>query len=230
MKMMTRRQALQATGLGLASLVLGNVGQAQAGGPFTLPELPYAYDALAPKIDKETMTIHHDRHHKAYVDNLNAAVAGHADLAKMSIDAILRNIDKVPQEIRQRVINNGGGHYNHTMFWQIMGPGGARQPQGNLAQAINSTFGNFDKFKGAFKQACLDRFGSGWGWLVKSADGKLSIISTANQDCPLMTGQMPILGCDVWEHAYYIGYRNRRPDYIDAWWDVVNWTAVGQRF
>jgi Fe-Mn family superoxide dismutase len=174
------------------------------------------------------MEIHHGRHHKAYVDNLNAALQGHEALLSKPIDQLMREINSVPQEIRQKVINNGGGHANHTMFWEIMAASGGA-PSGNLAAALNSTFGSFDNFKAKLKEAALGRFGSGWAWLVADG-GKLSITSTANQDTPLMTGQTPILGVDVWEHAYYLRYQNKRADYVDAWWKVVNWNAIGQRF
>jgi Fe-Mn family superoxide dismutase len=197
--------------------------------PYTLPPLPYPPDALEKAIDKLTMEIHHGKHHKAYVDNLNAALAGHANLEAKPIEQLMREINSVPEAIRQKVINNGGGHANHTMFWEIMGPSGGGEPTGALAEAIKSTFGDFASFKAKIKEAGLGRFGSGWSWLVVSG-GKLAIESTANQDSPLMSGKTPILGVDVWEHAYYLRYQNRRPDYIDAWWNVVNWNAVGARF
>ena len=197
--------------------------------PFTLPPLPYPPDALEVAIDKMTMEIHHGKHHKAYVDNLNAALAGHADLEAKPIEQLLREIGSVPENIRQKVINNGGGHANHAMFWQIMGPGGGGEPTGPLAEAIKSTFTDLATFKAKIKEAGLGRFGSGWSWLLVSG-GKLAIESTANQDSPLMTGKTPILGVDVWEHAYYLRYQNRRADYIDAWWNVVNWNAVATRF
>jgi Fe-Mn family superoxide dismutase len=197
--------------------------------PYTLPPLPYPADALEPSIDKMTMEIHHGKHHKAYVDNLNAAIAGNAALEAKPIEQLLAEIQSVPEAIRQKVINNGGGHANHTMFWEIMGPNAGGEPTGPLAEAIRSTFGDFNSFKGKIKEAGLGRFGSGWSWLVGSG-GKLEIISTANQDNPLMQGKKPILGVDVWEHAYYLRYQNRRADYLDAWWNVVNWNAVAQRF
>jgi Fe-Mn family superoxide dismutase len=197
---------------------------------YTLPALPYPPDALEAAIDKMTMEIHHGKHHKAYVDNLNAALAGHAALESKPIEQLLREVQSVPADIRQKVINNGGGHANHTMFWEIMGPGGGGDPTGPLAEAIKSTFGDFNSFKGKIKEAGLGRFGSGWSWLVVGPDRKLAIESTANQDSPLMQGKTPILGVDVWEHAYYLRYQNRRGDYLDAWWKVVNWNAVGQRF
>jgi Fe-Mn family superoxide dismutase len=196
---------------------------------YTLPPLPYPADALEKAIDKMTMEIHHGRHHKAYVDNLNAALEGQAALASKPIEQLMREINQVPEAIRQKVINNGGGHANHTMFWEIMGPHGGGEPTGPLAEAIKSTFTDFGNFKAKIKEAALARFGSGWAWLIKSG-GKLQILSTANQDSPLMQGQAPILGVDVWEHAYYLRYQNKRPDYVDAWWSVVNWNAVAKRF
>jgi Fe-Mn family superoxide dismutase len=195
---------------------------------FTLPALPYPSDALEAAIDKMTMEIHHGKHHKAYVDNLNAALQGQPNLEAKPIDQLMREINSVPEAIRQKVINNGGGHANHTMLWEIMGPVGG-EPTGNLGEAIKSTFGDFASFKAKIKEAGLARFGSGWAWLISSG-GKLQIISTANQDSPLMQNQVPILGVDVWEHAYYLRYQNRRADYLDAWWKVVNWSAVGTRF
>lgn len=197
---------------------------------FSLPPLPYAYDALEPHIDKETMTIHHDKHHAAYVNNLNAALEGKADLASKSIEELISNLDVVPEDIRTAVRNNGGGHANHTLFWEIMTPGGAKEPQGELADAINSAFGSFDEFKKKFNDAGAKRFGSGWAWLVKTKDGKLDVVSTANQDNPLMEGHQPIFGNDVWEHAYYLKYQNRRPDYLAAWWNVINFDKVAEQF
>jgi Fe-Mn family superoxide dismutase len=196
---------------------------------FTLPPLPYPSDALEAAIDKMTMEIHHGKHHKAYVDNLNAALEGQAALQSKSIEQLLREINSVPEAIRQKVINNGGGHANHSMFWEIMGPHGGGEPTGPLADALRSTFGDFASFKGKIKELGLARFGSGWAWLIMDK-GKLAVLSTANQDSPYMNGQAPILGVDVWEHAYYLRYQNRRADYLDAWWKVVNWNAVGQRF
>jgi Fe-Mn family superoxide dismutase len=197
--------------------------------PFTLPNLPYAPDALEPSIDKMTMEIHHGRHHKAYVDNVNKALEGQTALQNLSIDQLLRQINSVPQAIRQAVTNNGGGHANHSMFWVIMGPGAGGNPSGPLADAINTAFGDLSTFKTKLKEAATGRFGSGWGWLVY-ADGKLQIVSTPNQDSPYMNNQAPVMGIDVWEHAYYLKYQNKRADYIDAWWNVVNWGAVGERF
>jgi Fe-Mn family superoxide dismutase len=196
---------------------------------YTLPPLPYPADALEPYIDKMTMEIHHGRHHKAYVDNLNKALEGHAELAKLPIDQLMREIGKVPENIRQAVINNGGGHANHSMFWEIMAKDAGGRPSGPLADDINAAFKDFASFQAQLKQAALTRFGSGWAWLLLS-DGKLQIVSGANQDSPFMKEQVPILGIDVWEHAYYLKYQNKRADYVDAWWNVVNWAAVGERF
>jgi len=176
-----------------------------------------------------TMEIHHGRHHKAYVDNLNAALANHPGLQSKPIEQLLREINSVPEADRQKVINNGGGHANHTMFWEIMGPGAGGMPTGSLAEAIHSTFTDFSNFKTKLKESALARFGSGWAWLVQSG-GKLQILSTANQDSPFMTGAYPVLGIDVWEHAYYLKYQNKRADYVDAWWNTVNWAAIGKRF
>ncbi len=196
---------------------------------FTLPNLPYPTNALEPYIDTLTMEIHHGRHHKTYVDNLNKALEGQAALQSKSIEEILHQIGQVPENIRQAVINNGGGHANHSMFWQIMGSGGGGKPSGPLADDIARIFGDFAAFQAQLKQAGLGRFGSGWAWLVL-ADGNLKVLSTPNQDSPLMHNQLPILGVDVWEHAYYLKYQNKRPDYIDAWWNTVNWNAVAQRY
>ena len=196
---------------------------------FTLPNLPYAANALEPSIDAKTMEIHHGRHHKAYVDNANKALEGQAALASKPVEQLLREISKVPDSIRQALINNAGGHANHSMFWDIMGPGGGGKPSGPLADDIAKTFGDFAGFQAQIKQAGVSRFGSGWAWLVL-AGGKLQVLSTANQDSPYMNGQTPILGVDVWEHAYYLKYQNKRADYLDAWWNVVNWNAVGKRY
>jgi Fe-Mn family superoxide dismutase len=197
---------------------------------FTLPPLPYDYSALEPHIDTQTMQIHHDKHHAAYVNNLNAALESNADLQNATIEEILNNIKDVPESIRQAVINNGGGHANHTMFWEIMGPNGGGEPGGALGQAINTAFGDFNSLKAKINDAGVKRFGSGWSWLVMGQDGKLQVISTANQDSPYLQGLTPILGVDVWEHAYYLKYQNRRPDYLNAWWNTVNWDAVAKRF
>jgi Fe-Mn family superoxide dismutase len=194
----------------------------------TLPPLPYSSDALEPHIDKQTMEIHHGKHHNAYVTNLNAAVDKHPELASKTAEDLIRNLNGVPEDIRTAVRNNGGGHVNHTMFWQIMGPNAGGAPTGAIADAINAAFGGFDKFKEEFKKAAVGRFGSGWAWVVNNA-GKLAIESTANQDNPMMDGKKPVFGIDVWEHAYYLKYQNRRPDYIDAWWNVVNWNEINKR-
>ena len=197
---------------------------------FTLPALPYANDALEPHIDAKTMEIHHDKHHQAYVNNLNAAIEKAPELQGKSLDDLMRGINSVPESVRTAVRNNGGGHWNHSLFWQIMGPGKGGEPGGKLADAIKSAFGDFSKFKEQFAAAGAGRFGSGWAWLINDG-GKLSIISTPNQDNPIMDGKpAPILGLDVWEHAYYLKYQNKRPDYISAWWNVVNWDAVADRF
>ena len=201
---------------------------------FELPPLPFGYDALEPTIDKETMTLHHDKHHAAYVNNLNTAVEG-TNFANMSIDELVRNINMVPDDKRMAVRNNGGGHYNHSMFWQIMKPGGGGAPTGEIAQAINDAFGSFDALKDAFNKAGAGRFGSGWAWVIVGSDGKLAVTSTPNQDNPLMSGIVettgyPVFGNDVWEHAYYLKYNNRRPDYLAAWWDVINWDEVNKRY
>jgi len=198
--------------------------------PFTLPPLPYAYDALKPHIDERTMQIHHDKHHAGYVNNLNAALESHPQLAAKSLEALLGNLSAVPEAIRTAVRNNGGGHANHSLFWGIMMPGGAKAPDGRLADAITKAFGGFDEMKAAFGKAALTRFGSGWAWLCVDASGKLTVESTPNQDTPLMEGRTPVLGCDVWEHAYYLHYQNRRADYVAAWWNVVNWTEVAKRY
>ena len=195
---------------------------------YTLPSLPYATNTLEPYIDALTMEIHHGRHHKAYVDNLNKALEGQTALQSKNVVDLLREINKVPENIRTAVRNNGGGHANHSMFWEIMAKGGG-EPTGPLGDDIKKTFGDFAAFKGKIKEAALGRFGSGWAWLVL-AGGKLQVLSTANQDSPYMDGQSPILGIDVWEHAYYLKYQNKRPDYVDAWWNVVNWNAVAKRY
>jgi superoxide dismutase, Fe-Mn family len=197
---------------------------------FTLPPLPYDYSALEPHIDTQTMQIHHDKHHAAYVNNLNAALESHPNIASQSIEDILRNINDVPEAARQAVINNGGGHANHTLFWEIMGPNGGGEPSGALADAISKAFGNFTDFKAKINDAGVKRFGSGWAWLVADKGGALQVISTANQDSPLMQGHTPILGVDVWEHAYYLKYQNLRPKYLETWWNTVNWAEVAKRF
>ena len=194
-----------------------------------VPALPYDYNALEPHIDEQTMRIHHDKHHAAYVTNLNAALEKHPDLQNKSIEDLLKGINSVPEEIRTAVRNNGGGHANHAMFWDIMGPKGGGAPTGAIGEAITSTFGGFDAFKEQMNEAGATRFGSGWAWLV-DAGGKLSVESSANQDSPIMEGKKPLIGIDVWEHAYYLKYQNKRPDYLAAWWNVINWDAVNKRF
>jgi superoxide dismutase, Fe-Mn family len=194
----------------------------------TLPPLPYPTDALEPHIDKQTMEIHHGKHHQAYVTNLNAALEKHPELGSKSVEDLIKDLSAVPEDIRTAVRNNGGGHVNHTMFWEIMGPNGGGAPTGAVADAITSSFGSFDKLKEELKKAGVARFGSGWAWVIDNG-GKLTIESTANQDSPLMEGKKPILGVDVWEHAYYLKYQNRRPDYLEAWWNTVNWAAVNKR-
>ncbi|HWJ16780.1 MAG TPA: superoxide dismutase [Gemmatimonadaceae bacterium] len=196
---------------------------------FTLPALPYAYDALEPHIDARTMEIHHTKHHQAYVNNLNAAIEKAPELQGKSLDDLMRSVNSVPEAVRTAVRNNGGGHWNHSVFWELMAPGKGGEPTGGLADAIKQAFGDFSKFKEQFTAAATGRFGSGWAWLVNDG-GKLSITSTPNQDNPLMDGKRGILGLDVWEHAYYLKYQNRRPEYITAWWNVVNWDAVASRF
>ncbi len=200
-----------------------------------LPELPYAHDALEPHIDQRTMEIHHGKHHNAYVANVNKALEGHDDLAALSIEDLVSDLSAVPEAIRGAVRNNGGGHANHSLFWSVMGPGASGSPEGDLAGAIDSAFGSFDAFQESFAKAAATRFGSGWAWLCCSADGSLCVCSTPNQDSPLMRGVAdcpgtPILGLDVWEHAYYLNYQNRRPDYVTAFWNVVDWSKVAARY
>ena len=196
---------------------------------FTLPPLPYDFAALEPHIDARTMEIHHGKHHQTYVNNLNAAIEKAPDLASKSLDDLMRTVNKLPEAVRTPIRNNGGGHWNHSMFWQIMAPKTGGEPGGNLGAAIKTAFGDFAKFREQFSAAGVGRFGSGWAWLINTG-GKLSIISTPNQDNPLMEGQKAIMGLDVWEHAYYLKYQNRRPDYIQAWWNVVNWKEVEKRY
>ncbi|GEL66255.1 superoxide dismutase [Marinilactibacillus psychrotolerans] len=196
---------------------------------YTLPELPYAYDALAPHIDEETMRIHHDKHHAAYVTKVNAALENHPELAQLSINELMQKLDSVPEDIKTAVQNNGGGHANHSLFWEILSPNGGGKPSGELAAAIDETFGSFDEFKEKFSATGAGRFGSGWAWLVVT-DGKLEVIDTLNQDSPLSLGKTPLLGLDVWEHAYYLNYQNKRPEYISAFWNVVNWDEVAKRY
>jgi superoxide dismutase, Fe-Mn family len=203
---------------------------------YELPKLPYDYNALEPHIDARTMEIHYTKHHQAYVTNLNNAIKGKADLEGKSVEDLIRDLNSVPEDIRTAVRNNGGGHANHSFFWKIMGPKAGGEPKGKLADDIKSTFGGFDQFKEKFADAGVKRFGSGWAWLIKNKSGKLEIVSTANQDSPLMGKAIvgaegtPVLGVDVWEHAYYLNYQNRRPDYIKAWWNVVNWDAVAKNY
>jgi Fe-Mn family superoxide dismutase len=235
MHTLTRRQLLQAAGAGAAALALAHLSPlsifAEVDEPgFKLPPLPYDYDALKVSIDEETMKIHHDKHHQAYITNLNAALKDNPDYFKKSIEEILMDIDKVPDKIKQAVINNGGGHANHSFFWKIMSPKGGGQPDGALAKGIDAAFGSFDKFQAAVNDAGLKQFGSGWAWLVSDNKGKLEVISTANQDSPLMKGQTPIIGVDVWEHAYYLRYKNVRKDYLEAWWKVVNWKEAADHY
>jgi superoxide dismutase, Fe-Mn family len=195
---------------------------------YEVPDLPYDYGALEPHIDEQTMRVHHDKHHQAYVDKANAALEG-TDWADKDVDEVLRNLSSLPDDIQTPVRNNAGGHSNHTFFWQIMSPDGGGEPEGDLRAAIDDAFGGLDAFKDELKNAGVNRFGSGWAWLVRDGSG-LAVVSTANQDSPISDGQTPLLGIDVWEHAYYLKYQNRRPDYIDAWWNVVNWAEVASRF
>lgn len=240
-----RRQFMQMAGAGTVALCASRLTEAlgqqttenKAKGenrmPHTLPNLPYDFNALEPYIDEQTMKIHHGKHHQAYINNLNAALEKHPDLASKSVQDLLAAIKSVPEDIRQAVINNGGGHYNHSLFWPLMAPksaGGGGEPAGQIAEAIKSTFGGFGNFKETFTKAATTRFGSGWAWLSLDPSGKLVVHSTANQDSPVMDGYKPILGLDVWEHAYYLKYQNRRPEYIDAWWNVVNWKQVEENF
>lgn len=237
--MMTRRQAIKTGALASAALAAlpGAIAQinpaapasAAASGPFTVPPLPYAYDALEPYIDARTMEIHHDKHHAAYVANLNKAVAEFPDVAKMSAEEMLRNLNAVPEKIRTAVRNNGGGHFNHSLFWQMLKEDGG-EPTGPLAKAVDSAFGNFSAFKTDFSKAAIGQFGSGWAWLVIDGNKQLSIEPAANQDSPISQGKQPLLGIDVWEHAYYLKYQNRRPEYVNAFFHVVNWDFVAERY
>jgi Fe-Mn family superoxide dismutase len=197
---------------------------------FVLPELGFAYDALEPAIDAKTMEIHHGKHHAGYVNNLNNALESAPEFFEKSIEEVLVNIKLVPESIRQAVVNNGGGHANHSLFWKVLKPGGSTSPSGDLLADLNASFGSLDDFKDAFSKAAATRFGSGWAWLVLNADNKLQVYSTANQDSPYMAGHKPILGLDVWEHAYYLNYQNRRPDYISSFWSVVNWDVVQENY
>ena len=239
--MITRRQAIKTTALASAAFATlpGAIAQtnstapaaaATSSGPFTLPPLPYAYDALEPHIDAQTMQIHHDKHHAAYVANLNKAVAtGLPTTVSPAIETLLKDLNAVPENIRAAIRNNGGGHYNHSLFWQMMKKNGGGEPTGDLAKAIDTAFGSFSAFKDNFTKAALGQFGSGWAWLVLDS-GALKIEPTPNQDTPLSSGKTPLLGVDVWEHAYYLKYQNKRADYITAWWNVVNWDFVADRY
>jgi len=237
--MMTRRQAIKTGALASAALAaLPNAiaqtnspvpASAAASGPFTVPPLPYAYDALEPYIDARTMEIHHDKHHAAYVANLNKAVAEYPDLAKLPVEDMLKNLNAVPEKIRTAVRNNGGGHFNHSLFWQMLKKDGG-EPTGTLAKAIDSTYGSFSAFKEDFSKAAVSQFGSGWAWLVIDGNKQLSIGPTANQDSPINQGKQPLLGIDVWEHAYYLKYQNRRPEYVVAFFLVINWDFVAERY
>jgi len=195
---------------------------------FSVPDLPYAYDALEPHIDEATMRVHHDKHHQAYVDKANAALEG-TEWADRDVEDVLKNLSSLPADKQGPVRNNGGGHYNHSLFWQMLSPDGGGEPGGEVGSAIADAFGSFDSFKSEFKEAGITQFGSGWAWLVKDGSG-LAVVKTANQDSPISDGKTPLLGCDVWEHAYYLKYQNKRPDYIDAFWNVVNWNYVAERF
>jgi superoxide dismutase, Fe-Mn family len=217
-------------GLCCTALLTGGHSSAIAASSFTLPPLPYDYKALEPYIDAQTMQLHHDKHHAAYVTNLNKALEKHPELKDKTLAELVKTLDQIPEDIRGIVRNNGGGHYNHSMFWSIMSPTGGGKPKGKLAAAIASSFGDFEKFQQAFEAAGVSRFGSGWVWLVKTAQGKLEIITTPNQDTPLAGGAFPVMGNDMWEHAYYLKYQNRRPEYLKAWWNVVNWPEIGKRF
>jgi superoxide dismutase, Fe-Mn family len=197
---------------------------------YELPPLPYPSNALEPHIDAKTMEIHHDKHHQAYITNANKALEGHPDLAAKPVDELLADLNKIPESVRTVLRNNAGGHSNHTFFWKIMGPNAGGTPKGKLAEAINSTFGGFDQFKEELQKAAIGRFGSGWAWLVVNKEGKLQITSTANQDTPISDGLKPVIGVDVWEHSYYLLYQNRRPDYLKAWWNVVNWDQAEKNF
>ena len=230
---MSRREALKATALVAAAASLNPtgvaLGQAPAAGPYVVPPLPYAFDALEPHIDVRTMEIHHDKHHAAYVTNLNKAVADFPDLGKKPVEDLLKDLNSVPEKIRTAVRNQGGGHYNHTLFWQMMKKGGGGEPKGELAKAMEKSFGGYSGFKDKFTEAATKTFGSGWAWLVM--DGKdVKIESAPNQDTPLSSGKQPLLGIDVWEHAYYLKYQNRRPEYIAAWFNVINWDFVAERY
>jgi Fe-Mn family superoxide dismutase len=229
--MMTRRELLRTGAAGAAALALPTFASAQDAKGFSLPKLPYDVNALEPSIDGETMTIHHTKHHQAYVDNLNKALGGQAEWLAKPIAEVVANYKKLPEAIQAAVRNNGGGHLNHSWFWQMMAPTGkGGEPKGELLKAIDDSFGSLDGFKKAFSQAGLTQFGSGWAWLVKGKDKPLAVTKTPNQDSPLMEGSVPLLGCDVWEHAYYLKYRNLRAKYLEAWFAVVNWDYVSEAF
>ena len=222
-----------ALGIFPAAAAADSTSQSKQGGTkdtFDLPPLPYDYKALEPHIDEATMRFHHDKHHAGYVKNLNEAVNKYPQLKGKSAEELISDLNSIPEDIRTAVRNNGGGHVNHTMYWKIMSPNGGGEPTGALADAINKTFGSFENFKKQFNEAGSKRFGSGWAWLVRTKDGKLMVMNTPNQDSPYMEGMYPIMGNDVWEHAYYLKYQNRRADYLNAWWNVVNWDEVNKRF
>jgi Fe-Mn family superoxide dismutase len=233
MSHLTRREALRTSAAGAVALalapVVGSAGEKKPKG-YTLPKLPYAYDALTRAIDEETMKIHHDKHHAAYVANANKLLAKHPKLLAMPVDELLANIDKVPKDILQGVINNAGGHSNHSIFWVIMGPKGGGEPTGALGKAITKKYGSFDKFQKLLSARAVGQFGSGWAWLTVNKKGDLAVVARANQDSPIMTGHKPIMGIDVWEHAYYLRYKNLRPKYVEAWWKVVDWKACNDRY
>jgi superoxide dismutase, Fe-Mn family len=233
---LNRRAFLSCLGIGAGALAytsfsgkLAWAADPPPTGPFSVPPLPYAFNALEPHIDAQTMQIHHDKHHGAYVNNLNAAVAKYPELQGKSAEAMVRDLNSVPEAVRTTIRNNAGGDVNHTMFWEIMGPNAGGEPKGAIAKVITDTFGSFDAFKTQFNEAGSKRFGSGWVWLVRNKEGKFQVMSTPNQDSPRMEGHFPIMGNDVWEHAYYLKYQNRRPEYLTAWWNVVNWDAVNKR-
>jgi len=229
----TRRSALTALGVSAASVALPHASSGQAApakGPFTLPALPYAFDALEPYVDAQTMQIHHDRHHAAYVNNLNNALASHPDWSSKSVEEIVRSLSSVPEAVRTAVRNNGGGHINHSLFWEIMKKNPDGQPSGELAKAIDKKFGSFTSFKEQFTKAAMTVFGSGWAWLSVDSAKELLVESSPNQDNPWMKGNAPVMGIDVWEHAYYLKYQNKRADYVAAWWNVVNWDFVSDRY
>jgi Fe-Mn family superoxide dismutase len=234
-ELLTRRDVLAAAGVGLLTTALAPrlVRGAAVAAEYTLPPLPYGFDALEPFIDAKTMEIHHGKHHQAYINNLNKALADHPDLQGKPVGDLIADLNALPESIRTAVRNNGGGHYNHSLFWVVMAPkgkGGGTAPTGALAKAIDAELGGLEKFKDLFNKAAATRFGSGWAWLVQEKSGKLGVSSTANQDSPVMDGNNPLLGIDVWEHAYYLKYQNRRPEYVAAWWNTVNWPEVSKRY